>query len=168
MEGGLAVRVHNGHVRQGWILLINSTGYIVPSLVDIPCALPPHPFVHSWRCSSSSEPRSSTFHSLLFQHQRESGILLSGWVVSPSTSRWCPSLLYHSHYARLRQRRYRSDLSYVPFYSSLSTGMGTYNTRTNRAKDTMKRKRETGQHRKRAWDDYWCSRFARRCWLDRR
>lgn len=30
-------RVHNGHVRQGWILLINPTGYIVPSArTDIP------------------------------------------------------------------------------------------------------------------------------------
>lgn len=58
--------MHNGHVRQGWILLINSTGYIVPSLVDIPC-------VYFLRIPSSIPEdallrpglRSSTFHSLL-------------------------------------------------------------------------------------------------------
>lgn len=68
--------VHNGYVRQGWILLINPTGYIVPSARDgrtassVPCFVPEDAPLR-W----SSAARSSTFYSPLL---RESGILLSG------------------------------------------------------------------------------------------
>lgn len=72
------MRVHNGHVRQGWILLINSTGYIVPSLVDIPCVhflrIPSRPFLKMLFFAGAP------FLDLPFSSStvRESGILLSG------------------------------------------------------------------------------------------
>lgn len=67
-------RVHNGYVRQGWILLINPTGYIVPPVADIP-RFPPlrsRRRRSSWPCRCASPPgRSSTSYSpLLHRHER--------------------------------------------------------------------------------------------------
>lgn len=108
-------RVHNGYVRQGWILLINPTGYIVPPARDEHTPLRPNPprsrSNAPRRCAGAPllqhTARSSTFYSPPFP-RHESGILLSGWVVSSTVRLVCASLLYHSHYACLRQRRYRS------------------------------------------------------------
>ena len=82
-------RVHNGYVRQGWILLINPTGYIVPLARDGYNPLHPIPprsrrrnedalicVVSVYLCCHTV--RSSTSYSPQFPQERhESGILLS-------------------------------------------------------------------------------------------
>lgn len=56
--------VHNGYVRQGWILLINPTGYIVPPARDghtassVPCFVPEDAPLR-WSSAARSVPRPS-------------------------------------------------------------------------------------------------------------
>lgn len=120
-------RVHNGYVRQGWILLINPTGYIVPSARDGHTPLHPTPPRSRSnedgplrRCASATQLRSSTSYSPPFPRAaRERYPFVGMSCVAEYQRRWCASLLYHSHYACLRQRRYRSavprDVPRVPF-----------------------------------------------------
>ena len=79
-------RVHNGYVRQGWILLINPTGYIVPLARDGYNPLHPIPLRSRRRAHLRRvgvpllyhTVRSSTSYSPQFPQERhESGILLS-------------------------------------------------------------------------------------------
>lgn len=117
-------RVHNGHVRQGWILLINPTGYIVPSArTDIPslrfstpppaapaASFPKQRRVALLQCAPVSPPLVPL--DLLFSaspRARERYPFVGMSCVADeraAPAHWCASLLYHSHYARLRQRRY--------------------------------------------------------------
>lgn len=81
-------RVHNGYVRQGWILLINPTGYIVPSARDGHTPLRPTPprsrsnedgplrRAGAPLLPHNSVPRPPIL--LRFHERHESGILLSG------------------------------------------------------------------------------------------
>lgn len=123
-------RVHNGYVRQGWILLINPTGYIVPLARDGYNPLHPIPprsrrrSSSSCRCTSAATQPVPRPPILLSFHK--SGTRAVSFcrdeLCRRVLRRWCASLLYHSHYACLRQRRYRSvvprDVPHVPFHPS--------------------------------------------------
>jgi len=82
VEGGDGVqRLHNGHVRQGWILLINPTGYIVPPARRTYRSVPARLVPEAERGRSSSRRAPSPFLDLpvpRFHGRHESGILLSG------------------------------------------------------------------------------------------
>lgn len=83
-------RVHNGYVRQGWILLINPTGYIVPPARDEYTPLHPVPprsrrhsektllFVVPVHLFAATQPVPRPPILLRFHERHESGILLSG------------------------------------------------------------------------------------------
>jgi len=82
VEGGDGVqRLHNGHVRQGWILLINPTGYIVPPARRTYRSVPARLVPEAERGRSSSRRAPPPFLDLpvpRFHGRHESGILLSG------------------------------------------------------------------------------------------
>lgn len=68
--------MHNGYVRQGWILLINPTGYIVPPAADIP-RFPPLAVREdaplgsvSVRLSSARPFLATSYSPLLYRHER--------------------------------------------------------------------------------------------------
>lgn len=71
--------MHNGYVRQGWILLINPTGYIVPPARDGHTPLRPTPPRSRsnedapLRRAGAPLPRSSAFLDLLFSSVSTSG-----------------------------------------------------------------------------------------------
>lgn len=109
--------VHNGYVRQGWILLINPTGYIVPPARDghtassYPVSFPKtrsSSLVHG-RCSSAA--RSVPRPSILRFYEKAVSFYRDELCRREYRAGRCASLLYHSHYARLRQRRYRSAVT---------------------------------------------------------
>jgi len=102
-------RVHNGYVRQGWILLINPTGYIVPPARD--GYTPLHPTPPRSRSNEDAPLRRAgaslllhnPFLDLLFSFVSTSGTRAVSFcrdeLCRRVPRRWCASLLYHSHYA---------------------------------------------------------------------
>lgn len=108
--------VHNGYVRQDWILLINPTGYIVPlarghTASSYPVSFPKtrsSSLVHG-RCSSAA--RSVPRPSILRFYEKAVSFYRDELCRREYRAGRCASLLYHSHYARLRQRRYRSAVT---------------------------------------------------------
>lgn len=109
-------RIHNGYVRQGWILLINPTGYIVPSCAtDIPdfsshsASFPKKRRRFSSRsCRCQPVPRPSILRASTSGTRERAVSFCRDELCRRARCLVCASLLYHSHYARLRQRRYWS------------------------------------------------------------